>query len=234
MRHEVTLLEVQPPQNWITVWNWRESINRMPLQTLCSGTDFPPSRVPLEHVNSAGVDSKSAAEKGSLGDTTFHLSSALVLLIVRTMRNLPSKSTTMWRGRLKAESKLPRLRASRIELVRSFQNRVSEPHAFTEPCQRRADLAHLSSPEWRESVCSDRKSLERRGVPSTLSDAGQHRALQHVFLNNCLRRSHEAPDSQDDTLSNPIACRRVSRLNIGPIRSVSNGPECVVLHALFS
>ena len=52
-------------------------------------------RFPLDHVNSAGVDSKSAAEKGSLHDTTFHLSSALALLIVRTMRNLPSKSTTM-------------------------------------------------------------------------------------------------------------------------------------------
>ena len=58
----------------------------MPLQTLCSGIDF--SLVPLEQVNSAGVDSKLATEKGSLGDTTFHLSSALALLIVRTMRNL--------------------------------------------------------------------------------------------------------------------------------------------------
>ena len=41
--------------------------------------------------NSAGVDAKSAAEKGSLGDTTFHPSSAFALLIVWTMRNLPSK-----------------------------------------------------------------------------------------------------------------------------------------------
>ena len=56
--------------------------------------------------------------------------------------------------RLEAESQQPCLRASRIELVRSFQNRVFEPHAFTETCQRRAKLAHLESPEWRESVCS--------------------------------------------------------------------------------
>ena len=52
-------------------------------------------------MNSAGVDSKSVAEKGSLGDTTFHLSSALALLIVRTMLNLPLKSTTMCRDDLR-------------------------------------------------------------------------------------------------------------------------------------
>ena len=52
-------------------------------------------RVPLEQMNSAGVHCTSAAEKGSLSDTIFHLSSALALLIVQTMRNLQSKSTTM-------------------------------------------------------------------------------------------------------------------------------------------
>ena len=57
--------------------------------------DLTSHRVPVEHVNSAGVDSKSPVEKGSFGDTTFHLSSALALIIVRTMRNLQSKSTTV-------------------------------------------------------------------------------------------------------------------------------------------
>ena len=50
---------------------------------------FTSPRVPLEHVNSAGVDSKSAAEKRSFCDTTFHLSPALALLIVLSCRKLP-------------------------------------------------------------------------------------------------------------------------------------------------
>ena len=50
--------------------------------------DSPLPRVTLEHVNSVGVDPTLAPEKRSLGDTTFHLSSALALLIVRVMRDL--------------------------------------------------------------------------------------------------------------------------------------------------
>ena len=37
VRHEVTLLESQPSRNWIVIWIWRVTINRMPLQTVCSG-----------------------------------------------------------------------------------------------------------------------------------------------------------------------------------------------------
>ena len=140
------LLQVQPPRNWITIWIWRESINRMPLQSLCSGIDF--LQIPLEQVNSADVDSKSAAVKGSLGDTTFHPSSALALLIVRTMRNLPSKVYHNVAGRL--------------------ENGVSP------------------------SAPTTQASLERRGVPSTLSDAGSIAAFQHVFFENCLRRCRES------------------------------------------
>ena len=113
-------------------------------------------------------------------------------------------------GRLEAESKQPRLRASRIELVHSFRNRVSEPHAFTETCQRRAELAPLSSPEWGESVCSDHTSSNHlSGVVShpRHQTRASIAAFQHVFLDNCLRRSHEASDSQDGSLNNPIACR---------------------------
>ena len=66
----------------------------MLLETFCSGIHLP-HRVTLEHVNSVGVDPTSAPEKRSLGDTTFHLSSALALLIVRIMRDLSLKSTTM-------------------------------------------------------------------------------------------------------------------------------------------
>ena len=86
-----------------------------------------------KHVNTAGVDTKSAAEKRPLGDTTFHLSSVLA----------PVKIYHDVARRFEAESQQPCLRASRIELVRSFQSRVSEPHAFTETCQRCAELAPL-------------------------------------------------------------------------------------------
>ena len=108
------------------IWVRWESVNPMPLQTLCSRID--------SQVNSAGDDSKSAAEKGPFSVGSLDRSDRA---------ESPVDVYHDVAGRLEAEPKQPRLRAPRIELVRSFQNRVPEPHAFTETCQQCADLAPL-------------------------------------------------------------------------------------------
>ena len=146
----------------------------MPLQTLRSRIDFSSIS---SRACELGVDSKSAAETGSLGDTTFHLSSAVALLTVRTMRNFPSKSTTMWRDDLKQN---PSNHASvhlglnlfALSRIGSLSHTCSPKPANGVPNLRpfnRLKGVRLSA------LTMQAQSLERRGVPSTQSDAGQHR-----------------------------------------------------------
>ena len=113
-------------------------------------------------MNSAGVDFTSAAEKGSFGDTTFHLSSALALLIVGTMRNLPSKSTTMQRDDLRQNP----INLASVHLGLNL---------FT--LSRTGSLSHTRSPKPANGVPNLRPFNRLNGV-GTLSNAGQHRGPQ--------------------------------------------------------
>ena len=51
VRHEISLLEVEPPREWVIIWVGWESVNRVPLQTLRNRLTSP--QFPLKHVNSA-------------------------------------------------------------------------------------------------------------------------------------------------------------------------------------
>ena len=172
MRHDVTLLKVQPPREWITTWIWWESVNRMPLQTLCSKI----------------VSSSSSSRTNEFGWRRLQIGGRERILFRHHFPSVvgvdsldrsdhakpPVEIHHDVAGRLEAEPKQPRLRACRIELVHSFQNRVCEPHAFTE--MRPATVCTLP--------CR-RKSLELRDEPSTLSDSLQHcdpQASTIVFL----------------------------------------------------
>ena len=95
-----------------------------------AGFDFSPS------------SSKSAAEKGYLGHD-FPSDVSVGSLDRPDYAEPPVKVYHDAARRQEAESKQPRLCASRIELVHSFQDNVSELHTFTETCQRRAKLAPL-------------------------------------------------------------------------------------------